>query len=243
MKHLKILFEKFFKFALENDIIPFLIKLYDKYNQEIELFYLIVPNMIISSIFKQYKHNLQITYFIDKIRILEQIWERSGIGVAAAVQFSELLNNLLNQPPIVNVFANSYNPIKLAISLIKLLRALDNAVLSMRNELKELEKRIVKLVIRILDNIDSNGILSCWLFDEFDDELKVIDYFVQLDLIEILKSSKVSKVVEIIWSGIYDWNKEGSLLNEIKTVTVGEPHRVLGINQKIQYIIKSFIKY
>ena len=219
-----------FNFSLENDIISFLIKLYDKYNQEIELAYLKVPNMIVSSIFKQYKNNQQITFFIDKIRILEQIWERCGIGAAAAVQFSELLNNLINQPPILNVFANSYNPIKLATSLVKFLRALDNAVLSMRDELKVLEVRIVDLTVSIIDGIDSKSILRNWLFDDFDDELKVIDYLAQLDLIKILNLSKVSKVVELIWRGNYDGRKGGSLINEIKTATVGEAYRVLGVN-------------
>ena len=120
------------------------------------------------------------------------------------MQFSELLNNLINQPPILNVFANTYNPIKLATSLVKFLRALDNAVLSMRDERKVLEVRIVDLTASIIDGIDSKSILRNWLFDDFDDELKVIDYLAQLDLIKILNLSKVSKVVELIWRGNYD---------------------------------------
>ena len=102
------------------------------------------------------------------------------------------------------MFANSYNPIKLATSLIKFLRALDNAVLSMKDELKVLELRIIDLAVSIIDRIDSKSILRNWLFDDFDNELKVIDYLAQLDLIKILNLSKVSKVVELIWRGNYD---------------------------------------
>ena len=196
--------------------------------------------MIVSSIFKQYKNNLQITYFIEKIKILEKIWEESGIGAEAAVQFSELLNNLINQPPILNVFANTYNPIKLATSLVKFLRALDNAVLSMRDERKVLEVRIVDLTASIIDGIDSKSILRNWLFDDFDDELKVIDYLAQLDLIKILNLSKVSKVVELIWRGNYDWRKGGSLINEIKTANIGEAYRVLGVNLEDFLTVFSF---
>ena len=60
-------------FSLEIDNVPFLIKLYDGYKQEIELAYLRIPNMIVSSIVKQYQKSLQTTYFVDKIRMIELI--------------------------------------------------------------------------------------------------------------------------------------------------------------------------
>ena len=99
------------EFILEIENITFLTKLYEAYKQEIELAYLKIPTMIISSIEKQYQKNLQITFFIDKIRILELIWDQCGWGASAAVQFSELLNNLLQQPPLTNILANTYTAI------------------------------------------------------------------------------------------------------------------------------------
>ena len=99
----------------------------------------------------------------------------------------------------------------------------------MKDELKVLELRIIDLAVSIIDGIDSKSILRNWLFDDFDNELKVIDYLAQLDLIKILNLSKVSKVVELIWRGNYDGRKGGSLLNEIKTANVGEAYRMLGI--------------
>ena len=227
-------------FSLEIDNVPFLIKLYDEFKQEIELAYLKVPDMIISSIVKQYQKNLQVTYFVDKIRIIELIWEQWGIGAAAAVQFSELLHNLINQPPTLNVFANSYNPIKLATTLIKFLRTLDKSVLSMKDELMVLEERIVDLTVSIIEDLESKSILRNWMFDDFDDELKVIDYLAQLDLIKILNMPKVSKVVELIWRGNYDWRKGGSLVNEIKTSAVGEAFRTFDVDFDTFITVISF---
>ena len=60
-------------FILEIDKVPFLNKVYQSYKQEVELAYLVVPNMIVSSIAILYQKNLQITYFFDRIRILEKI--------------------------------------------------------------------------------------------------------------------------------------------------------------------------
>ena len=114
------------QFALEIDNIQFLRKLYETYTLEFELAYLKIPNMIIDSIVKQFQKNLQLTFFLDKIKILDKIWNFCGFSAAAAFQLSKLLRKLLKQPPSTNILSNWYNPIRLTIIIITLLRSINN---------------------------------------------------------------------------------------------------------------------
>ena len=103
-------------------------------------------------------------------------------------------------------------------------------MLSMKDELKVLENKTIDLTVCIIDNLNSTSILRNWLFDDFDDELKVVDYLAQFGIIKILNMHKISKIVEFIWRGNYDWRKGGSLVNEIKTSTAGEAYRSFNID-------------
>ena len=59
--------------------------------------------MIVNSIVKQYKRNLQLAYLEDKIRILETIWIQCDWCEDAVINFWALLHNLLEQPLHINI--------------------------------------------------------------------------------------------------------------------------------------------
>ena len=156
------------KFALEIDSIPFIIKLYGEYKQEIELAFLKITRMIVYSISKQYHKNLQITYFINKLKLLETFWFQCGVSGEVAADFCILLQNLLQQPQPINIIWNSYNPLRLIIIWIKLLRILDQIVPSMNGKIKVLEEALIDIAINIIDEINSLSALRNWLYDDLD---------------------------------------------------------------------------
>ena len=189
-----------------------------------------ITSMIVNSITKQYKRNLQITYFVDKIRILETIWVQCDWSEEAVVNFWALLHNLLEQPLHINIIWNSYNPLRLIIILIKLMRNLDDAVFSLGGELKALEEDLVNMAIVIINQIDSLSDLRIWLYEEIDEELKVIDYLALLDLIRVLNLPKIAKISLSIWAGTYDWGASKSTVNSVKTSRLAEAYRTLDVN-------------
>ena len=186
--------------------------------------------MIVDSITRQYQKNQNITYFIDKLITLEIISYQWGCSGKAVVNFCSLLRNLLGQPYPINIIWNSYNPLRLIIILIKLMRTLDNVVRSMSGEIKILEDSLVDIAIKIIDNINSISSLRNWLYDDLDDELKVIDYLAHLDLIRLLNLPKVSQISLFIWLGIYDMGGSEVLTNSVKSSVFGEIYRSLDVN-------------
>ena len=218
------------KFALEIDNIPFAIKLYDEYKQEIELAFLKTTGMIVYSISKQYRKNLQITYFIDKLKLFETIWFQCGVSGEVAADFCILLQNLLQQPQPINIIWNSYNPLRLIIIWIKLFRLLDRIVPAMNGKIKILEDALIDVAIDIIDEIDSLNVLRNWLYDDLDEELKVIDYFAQLDLIRLLNLPKITQISLLIWNGIYGYAIALDLASGIKFSIIGRVFRSLDVD-------------
>ena len=218
------------KFALEIDSIPFIIKLYDEYKQEIELAFLQITGMIVDSISKQYHKNLQITYFTDKLKLLETISFQCGVSGEVAADFCILLQNLLQQPQPINIIWNSYNPLRLITIWIKLLRIFDRIVPAMNGKIKVLEEALIDVAINIIDEINSLSALRNWLYDDLDEELKVIDYFAQLDLIRLLNLPKITQISLLIWIGIYGYANALDLANGIKFSLLGRVFRSLDVD-------------
>ena len=81
-----------------------------------------------------------------------------------------------------------------------------------------------------LFNINSISSLRNWLYDDLDDELKVIDYLAHLDLIRLLNLPKVSQISLFIWLGIYDMGGSEVLTNSVKSSVFGEIYRSLDVN-------------
>ena len=85
-------------------------------------------------------------------------------------------------------------------------------------------------MLQIIDDTDNFQILRNWLFDEFAEGLKVIDFLAQMKLLKILNHNKIAKIVEQIWTGNYDQRKLASIIQSIKVSQIGEAYRNLNIN-------------
>ena len=100
----------------------------------------------------------------------------------------------------------------------------------MNEELQVLEDNLVDLAVEIIENLDSISILTNWVYDDFDEELKVIDYLAQLNLLKILNLPQISKIVEFTWRGNYDYEiRKGSPVSEIKNSVIGMVYRSFNI--------------
>ena len=67
-------------------------------------------------------------------------------------------------------------------------------------------------------------------YDDVDEELKVIDYFAQLNLIRLLNLPKITKISLFIWRGTYDTGVGQVLTNEVKSSDIGVAYRSLNID-------------
>jgi len=103
-------------------------------------------------------------------------------------------------------------------------------VIRMTGNLMQVQEEAQAIVIEIINNTESPGVLRNWLLDDVDEGLKVIDYLAQLNLLEILNISTVVKVVDSIWIGKYDNAKTGgNLTKALKKSRLGTAFRKLNI--------------
>ena len=81
--------------------------------------------------------------------------------------------------------------------------------------------------------------LKNWLFDEFDEGLKVIDFLSHMNLLKVLNNNKVSKIAELIWNGNFDQLNNQTLDKEAKVSPVGVAFRDLGVDFDIMLTFVS----
>ena len=110
---------------------------------------------------------------------------------------------------------------------------------SMRADLNLLQTDIEALMIQIVDDWNNTEILRNWLFDEFAEGLKVIDFLAQMSLLKILNHNKIAKIAE--QSGVETMIKENNttLLQYVKVSEIGEIYRNLNIDFDTMITIAS----
>jgi len=114
--------------------------------------------------------------------------------------------------------------------VVILCNTFDANVIRMTDSLMKVREEVEAIVVEIIHNTESPGVLRNWLLDDVDEGLKVIDYLAQLNLLEILNISTVVKVVDSIWIGKYDNAKTGgNLTKALKKSRLGTAFRKLNI--------------
>ena len=149
------------------------------------------------------------------------------------------MKKLIKQNYILNIFTNYQNPFRLFILLIKMLKTFEANTATMKIDLNILQEEIEAVMLQIIDDTDNSQILRNWLFDDFAEGLKVIDFLAQLYLLKIINHNKIAKIVEQIWTGNYDQRKIDTIMQTIKVSEVGEAYRNLNINLDIMTTIVS----
>ena len=150
--------------------------------------------------------------------------------VSVVLEYNQIMKKLIKQNYILNIFTNYQNPCRLFILLIKMLKTFEANTESMKIDLNILQEEIEAVMLQIIDDTDNSQILRNWLFDEFAEGLKVIDFLAQMNLLKILNHNKIAKIVEQIWTGNYDQRKLVSIVQTIKVSKIGEAYRKLNIN-------------
>ena len=100
----------------------------------------------------------------------------------------------------------------------------------MNGKIKVLEEALIDIAINIIDEVNSLSALRNWLYDDLDEELKVIDYFAQLDLIRLLNLPKITQISLLIWIGIYSNTKILDISNRIRMGKLGKLYRSLDVD-------------
>ena len=130
-----------------------------------------------------------------------------------------------------NIFANSNNPLKLFIAILNLLETFKNMVDNMDGILNNVKVKLEDIVLEIIERLDCPGTLKNWLFDDYDDKLKIIDYIGYFELIRILNHRNISKIIEELWNGNIDPNKERqNVLEMAKSSVFGFLFRQFSLN-------------
>ena len=192
---------------LKTDNIPFFNKIFIVYRMRIELRALEVQKLIIQSFIEWYQNGQQINYLFYKIKYIEVLTSSVLTEVSIALEFIQIMRDLIYENYILNIFTNYHNPFRLFILLIKMLYTFETNTESMRADLNLLQTDIEALMIQIVDDWNNTEILRNWLFDEFTEGLKVIDFLAQMSLLKILNHNKIAKIAEQVWSGNYDQRK------------------------------------
>ena len=167
---------------------------------------------------------------LEKFKTVEKVSFNYIAETTSVRKFVRVMYKLIKCPPKLNFIANSLNPLRDFVMILKLLETIDKTVVGMEEEFGTLQKALVELLTHVVDNVEPSGVLRNWLFDDFDDELKVIDYLGQFRVLDLLQHPKIVKTVEHIWYGIYDWSKEGSFTTTIKSTNAGIVYRSLNLN-------------
>ena len=140
-----------------------------------------------------------------------------------------IIKKAIKREPKLNLLWNCYNPIKIWVLIIDLIKSLNKTIGSSEEELKSLENEMIEIILSIVSDVEVPGILRYWLYDEINEEFKVIDLLAHLNLLSILNHAKITRTVEHIWRGTYDWSNNVGLES---TITRG----VLAVNFRKYYI-------
>ena len=206
---------------------------------KIELISLEVQKVIVQSFIEDFQNGKQIDYIFDKINYLDILTASVLTEVSIVLEYIQIMKKLIKQNYILNIFTNYQNPFRLFILLIKMLKTFEANTATMKIDLNILQEEIEAVMLQIIDDTDNSQILRNWLFDDFAEGLKVIDFLAQLYLLKIINHNKIAKIVEQIWTGNYDQRKIDTIMQTIKVSEVGEAYRNLNINLDIMTTIVS----
>ena len=192
---------------LKTDNIPFFNKIFTVFRMRIELRWLEVQKIIIQSFVECLQNKKQINYLFDKIKFVEILTSSVLTEVSIVLEYIQIIKKLIKEDYMLNIFTNYHNPFRLFIMLIKMLLTFEANTESMKIDLDLLQEEIEGVMIQIIDDSESNDILRNWLFDEFAEELKIIDFLAHMELLKILNHPKIAKIAEQVWTGNYDQRK------------------------------------
>ena len=203
----------------EYDNYPFLLKYYLRYAENVTFITVRVQSVFIKSIVRKFKNKNQITYMFDLCYLLWDIAYYSIILTENVVKFANIMKRIVRAPPKINVFWNWYNPLRLWVQIINVIRLFNTSVHTLEKQLQDLEDDIIEITIAIVSDVEVPGVLRYWLYDKMDDEMdderKVIDYLAHFNLLSILSVPNIARTVEQIWRGIYDSSKTVNLTSTL----------------------------
>lgn len=196
----------------------------------VELKALKVPKLILQSMNEDIEKNFQINFLFDKLSFIDSITNSVNTEISIVLEIIQTLQKCIQKEYKLNIFASCPNPLRLFVLIVKLLRTLDANITAMSIDLNLLQEEMEAIALGIITSVSSTAVLKNWLNDDFDGELKVIDYLAHLDLLKILSHVKIAKAVEQIWTGNYDQRKKGSLVRNIKESEYDRAYRNLNTN-------------
>ena len=199
------------KCSIKIDYLNFTVNVYQKYHNWVDKKSMEIVTCVIYSLLSQYQTNKLITYPFDKFQLIDSVCENFVAETPVVHKLVKVITKLLKMPPHVNFIANSHNPIRLMVLIIKVFRAMDKTVGSIKEELVLITQQIESLAFKLIDHTEE-GVVKNWLFDDMSGGLKVIDYLSHHKLMRLLSHNKITKTAQHIWIGNYDWEKYSSLM-------------------------------
>ena len=207
------------------DNIPFLLRAYLKYRENIESVTIEVQALFTNNILYKLKKEKQFTYIFEFLFILKTMSSSSIVLTENVIKFVNIMKRAIKRESKLNMFCTWYNPIKLWVLLIDLIQFLNTNVFTLDEDLKKLEEDVINITLAIISDIEVPGVLRNWLYDEIDEERKVIDLLAHLNLLSILNHTNIARTVEHIWRGTYDWNKSINLESTLSRGVISQAFR------------------
>lgn len=115
-----------------------------------------------------------------------------------------LFKKLARARPEINIFTNSYNPIKLLIIVAQMLKTFSLITYNLESVFEEVMKDIEMLVVKIIEEKASSDAIRNWLYTRYDKKRLVVDILADFEFLEILNHPIIVKTVDQIWMGKYD---------------------------------------
>ena len=196
----------------------------------VELHSLRVQKIIIQSFIEAFQNRNQINFLYDKLKFIDTLTSSVSTEVSIVLEYIQIMKKLIKENYVLSIFTNHHNPLRFFILFVKLIHTFNTNTESMELDLFKIQKDAENLIIKIIDEIDNIDILRNWLFDDFEDELKVIDFLAEYNLLNLLNHSKVSKICDQIWTGNYDKRKVTAIGQAIKISEIGMTFRNLNID-------------
>jgi len=220
------------KYSLELENAIFLNMIVNNFKGEALLEPFLIARYILSTLIETNRKGRLHPYLDDHLRILENLCAENTAETYTVVELVKIISSMIKDKTHLNIFMNEYNPLKLFIILIKLLDTFSKLVNNMTGMVNELKTQLEDLALKIIDEIDSPGVLRKWLFDDFDSDLKIIDCLSQFNLLKILQHVKIDKTVEQLWYGNYDGKSynNSSLIASIRDNEIAVMYRENHLN-------------
>lgn len=196
--------------AIEIDSIPFMLDLLEAQRFALSQNSALIIEEIFHSFLCQYEAGRLLTYMHDKFLIITKLAKLYITSSTSVIKLVRIMKNMMASPSFLNFIGNFYNPLRLFVAILKAFRAMNATVISMEQEFDMLEQELTTIMIKIIDEVETPGVLINWLYDDSDEALKVIDYLSQFRCYTFLNHSKIVKAVNHIFLGNYDWGKLSS---------------------------------